>query len=195
MSFFVQKHQSQPFCLDIKPKANKIDIVMEVTSSTLYTSQLPQTHKVLKKHVPSIFKSECFNYKNQPFKKEVKDTEVGHLFEHILLEFLCMEKIANGSRSSTYSGVTKWNWKKEKKGVFHITINMKSKDSNIPERALEKAIEVMENIFGGDNQTYAPALQPASAKFGASRLDQAKPDKKAARFANRRMADRPRQNK
>lgn len=156
---------------------------MEVNSPALYTSQLPLTYKTLKKHVPSIFNSECFNSQNQPFKKEVKDTEVGHLFEHILLEFLCIAKMKNGARSSTFSGVTKWNWKKEKKGMFHITIKIKPKDFDLLKGALEKAIDVMENIFGSRDPVYTPASKSVFAKFGTS--------KKAVRP----LADRPRSNR
>ncbi|KKR25220.1 MAG: hypothetical protein UT56_C0002G0034 [Candidatus Levybacteria bacterium GW2011_GWB1_39_7] len=66
---------------------------MECQDPIIETDQLPKTFEILNKMLPSIFKSKCYNDKNLPFFIEVRSTEIGHLFEHIMLEYICQLNI------------------------------------------------------------------------------------------------------
>ena len=96
------------FLLQIKHDKTYTRIDMRALSSTVNTIDLPQTFMILKKELPSILKSKCFNDKNLTFSREVRQTEIGHLFEHILIEHMCLIKIPYVDEVS-YAGRTFWN--------------------------------------------------------------------------------------
>ena len=135
------------FLLQIKHDKTYTRIDMRALSSTVNTIDLPQTFMILKKELPSILKSKCFNDKNLTFSREVRQTEIGHLFEHILLEYLCIQKLSLGFNHATYSGVTNWNWTEEAWGTFHITIDTGNEDEFLFVKALEKSTELMKKIY------------------------------------------------
>lgn len=112
------------------------------------TSDIPSTYDVLQYFLPGVLNTECFNDQGLPFSREVKKTEIGHLFEHILLEYMCQLKIGKGYKSAIYAGRTKWNWERDPRGVFHIRINCTLKDADIFPPALEKSIKLMKIILG-----------------------------------------------
>lgn len=152
------------FTVDVKHGRRDTHLVLDFFVPKIYTSELPNTLPVLWKLIPSIYKSQCFNEGNLAFSEEVKDTEVGHLFEHILLEFLCITKLKRGFDCSEYSGVTNWNWKKERKGKFHVKIDLGISDYEIFREAVEKTINVMNLILGGGSQlTFETTTVPTTA--------------------------------
>lgn len=113
----------------------------------MHTSSLPATIPVLKKELPSIFHSLCFNDSNFTFKQEVRDTEIAHLFEHIVLEYLCHIKSVEGGDNVQFQGETKWNWAVDPRGTFHISIDSGLSLSHVFKKALEKAIELINKII------------------------------------------------
>lgn len=143
------------FSLAIEHHKTHTNIEMYTFNKIVNTRDIPQTHAVLKKILPTVLQSQCFNDQKLPFSKEVKSTELGHLFEHILLEYLCLQKMAAGCKSATFNGVTNWNWKKEKWGTFHIIVDAGYKDLPIFSRALEKTIQLMEVIFVSNAATHS----------------------------------------
>lgn len=127
---------------------NKITkIKMLCNSGIINTKDLPQTFHVLSKHLPSILRSKCFNDENKPFFEEVTETELGHLFEHILLEYFCQFKLAEGFSRVMVSGVTDWNWRKDKVGTYRITINAGKQDFDIFVKAFRKSLELLKIIL------------------------------------------------
>lgn len=120
---------------------------MEILAPTVTTGVIPHTYILLKKYLPSILKSKCFNDNNYPFDREVKNTEIGHLFEHILLEYLCMQKMAQGFENPVHNGLTSWNWEKDKRGIFHINIDAGHGNGVILKPALEKSISLTMKIL------------------------------------------------
>ena len=86
--------------------------------------------------------------------KEVRKTEMGHLFEHILLEYLCMEKMEEGATDVVYNGVTWWDWQKEQEGSFHIQVDCGLADNITLAKALGKTILLVEGLY----QTITPSL-------------------------------------
>lgn len=156
----------------VKVLKNSARICLQVSPQLLYTSQLTATLKVLRKHVPSIFTCECFNEDGHPFKEEVKNTELGHLFEHILLEFLCKEKLHHGCDFADFSGVTNWNWKRDPRGTFHIHIKVNKEESAYFYAALKSAIDILNLIIQkSDNSAWIETEQYASPQMAYALAD------------------------
>lgn len=135
------------YSLKIAYKKNKTSITMDTYEAKTVTEELSATIPVLKHFLPNIFTSECFNDLNLSFEEEVAHTEIGHLFEHILLEYLCAIKLSYGYPKAEFSGVTRWNWNYHPRGVFNIEINANQDDRFIFNLALKKAISLMDTIF------------------------------------------------
>lgn len=108
---------------------------------------MPQIPVLLKEKLASILQSKCFNPKKLSFEEEVKDTELGHLFEHILLEYLCDEKIKSGSKAAEYRGRTHWDWEKSPRGEFFIDVNASKNDLDIMKKALDKTHALMTELL------------------------------------------------
>ncbi len=138
------------FLLEINQKLNETGIKMKLFTNYLNTQNLPKTHSTLRRVLPSILGSKCFNEKHLAFAEEVKSTEIGHLFEHILLEYLTKLKKLYDGKSVSFSGVTSWDWTKEERGVFHITISAGVKDAKIVEEALILSTQLLNKIIKSD---------------------------------------------
>jgi len=131
---------------------------MLMRQSSVNTSDFPHTYRTLKTFLPSVLTTECFNDENLPFSQEVKSTEIGHLFEHILLEYMCQLKIAKGHKSAVFAGKTRWNWERDPRGTFHIRVNCTLKDVDIFPTALNKTIALMKIIL--NSKSTLPTQQP-----------------------------------
>jgi len=137
------------FSLFIKRTRARTLIDMQITAGIYNTRDLPATYRLLVKFLPNVLKSKCFNNDKIPFSREVQETEIGHLFEHILLEYLCELKIAKGYEDVTYSGTTDWNWYRNPRGSFHVDIDSGIADSDIFPLALEKSMLLLKRIMIG----------------------------------------------
>lgn len=146
--------KSNYFKLDISIGKYNTKIEMVMLVNILSTGKLPFTCQMLETYCPGVLLTRCFNDGNLPFKEEVKDTEIAHLFEHILLQNLYQIKTSQGYRNVIYKGDTSWNWKLEKRGLFHIYLSANKKDMDIFEEALEKTIVLVNRII--DSYFYYP---------------------------------------
>lgn len=129
-------------------KATKIKMLCR--EGEINTKELPRTFHILSEFLPSILTSKCFNDSNKPFFEEVMETEIAHLFEHILLEYFCQFKLAEGYKRVIVSGVTDWNWRKDCFGTFRITINTGKSDNEFFLKAFEKSLELLRKIIDED---------------------------------------------
>jgi hypothetical protein len=114
---------------------------------------------MVKLYFPKVLETECFNENNLPFSKEILETEMGHLFEHILLEYLCEEKIECGAKRAVFSGRTDWDWYQHPYGTFEIRVNAGTKDEIFFDAALTKSISLFEKILHAhtkNQQTKSP---------------------------------------
>jgi hypothetical protein len=135
------------FSLDVIQKQTTTRIVMQMLYNQVNTREIPHIVELLEMHLPNVLHTQCFNDDGLPFRMEVKNTEIGHLFEHILLEYLCQAKIAKGANQASYSGNTKWNWVRDPRGMFHIRLSCGVKDADILAPSLEKTIDLMKIIL------------------------------------------------
>lgn len=113
----------------------------------LTTKNFPYTHAILSSILPSVLRTRCFNEQRLPFDREVRETEIAHLFEHIMLEYLCEYKLKSGYKAVKFQGVTDWDWRSEPVGTFHIKINSGYKNSIIFTQALQKSLALIKTIL------------------------------------------------
>lgn len=139
-------------------------ILMRMNIPQVNTIDFPQTRNILQLYLPTILKSTCYNDDNLPFSVEVSRTEIGHLFEHMLLEFLCILKIENGHQRAVYEGVTDWNWVREPRGTFHITIKASSKDLEMLSEAMNRTIILINAILSQEENISINLPIPAVTK-------------------------------
>lgn len=117
----MQVYNSSNFNLDLAFTSNKLELTQQVFHTFINTEDLPSTQKYLSLNLPTIFNSRCFNPKKLSFFEEVKKTEIGHLLEHLILEYLKLS-VAKQSSCNIFNGVTCWNYSKYGFGKYFITI-------------------------------------------------------------------------
>ena len=139
-------YHSDLFSLSVTQSDKNTEMTMYLHTPFVNTRELPDTIPVLQETLPSIFSTTCFNGINLSFYQEVKKTEIGHLFEHILLSYLCELQDDTG-KEITYRGETCWNWKQDTFGTFHITVTIGEQNSTLFFRALHRSITLMETIL------------------------------------------------
>ena|ERR1700690_1296244 len=135
------------YTLSVKETPSTWFIEMTAAVTCLNTKVLPETCPILAKHLPSIFYCDCYNSENTPFREELKHTELGHLFEHVLLEYLCKEKLDAGHDKAEFIGKTSWNWVRETRGKFHIRITKTDRKAPYFIQALKKSIGLLNLIL------------------------------------------------
>lgn len=142
---------SDPISLTLHSNTKYSHIIMQFPDSLLSTTSLPKIDDLLTEYLPSIFTSTCYNPQNLLFKEEVKKTEIAHLFEHIVLEYLVLSSIQRNNR--VYEGETSWDWRKEERGIFRIKINVGAKESFHLAIAIDKAYKLLNQIIKQHNIT------------------------------------------
>jgi hypothetical protein len=163
-SSFISEHY---YSLEIDHKKQSTELTMILTVPTVSTRYIPRTFSILQQLLPTIFDSMCFNDDKLPFISEVKATEVGHLFEHILLEYLCEEKTARGYSDVEYSGETQWNWHEDPRGTFHITISSNENDLDIFKPALARTIALVNTILQSTIGQDIPSINVKPALYNS----------------------------
>jgi hypothetical protein len=140
--------------ISLRQTAKKMVIDLYISHGQITTEHMPHVKSILQTKLPSILLSKCFNSKNLPFAKEVEATELGHAFEHILLEYLCLTKMSLGCQEARFSGITSWNWNRKKYGTFSITIGIEKEDALLISPALQKTIRLFEEILTTEQNTH-----------------------------------------
>lgn len=140
---------SSYFTLIYRSSENLTLINMQLLTKSVSTKNFPKTNLILKKFLPTIFKHKCFNYKRRSFYTEAKQTEIGHLFEHIILEYL-LSLSQTLKKSAVFKGKTNWDWTKNSWGSFDIYLNIGKSDKKIFELALAKSIFLINFILSSN---------------------------------------------
>jgi hypothetical protein len=137
------------YTLKTQKSTDAISLSMKIDTNScpsMYTRDFPHTTKVLQQYYPDVFYTSCFNQKNLPFAEEVKDTELAHLFEHILIQ-----KMTDFSRHESgiiiYDGWTTWDWYENEVGTFNITISSINMDVSNFYKAIEPSIALFNKII------------------------------------------------
>lgn len=159
---------SEYYSLDFKLEEDTTTIYMSIHNGSVTTFHYPQTLSFLKSYLPAIFRSSCRNYLNSSFEVEVQDTEIAHLFEHILLVYLYEEKLKSGASYAKYDGVTKW--KKSSPFEFKIIISSGSSEGKLFLKAFRKSINLLNRIISNKTGSSGlPVLSRPSIKDYSSK--------------------------
>jgi hypothetical protein len=162
----IPTYTSNHFWLSYQTTANNTHIEMQMKSKIWSTANLPQTLNFLQDNFPQVLKTRCFNDQNLPFTEEVKNTEIGHLFEHILLQQLYLLKSSAGFTNVTFNGRTFWNWNKHPYGHFQIVVDCGKQDAQFLMPALEYTVSLTETLLSTqalENTRVAAEGLPVSA--------------------------------
>jgi hypothetical protein len=135
-------YNSPLFNLKIRQTSRVTVIDMQLGVSFVNTCDIPGTLEFLQQNYPSVLKTQCFNEKNLPFAVEVNETEIGHLFEHLLIDNLCSLKIKSGAKKASFNGTTSWNWQENPRGFFQIWIDIGREDLELLISALKQTINL-----------------------------------------------------
>lgn len=151
------------FTMAVMCHKSNTHITMQFLTKEVTTRNMSSVKRLLQMYLPTILESSCFNEENLPFHEEVSHTELGHLFEHILLEYLCKEKISAGDNEAVFRGVTKWNWNKDRVGTFHINVDVSGSEKDLLYFALEQSILLLKRIMYHHKvlPSYADTMKPS----------------------------------
>lgn len=141
------KERSTLFDFVLTQRPDHTEITIQFFTTYYTTHEIPGTIAVLETLLPRIFRHKCFNSGKLAFKKEAANTELGHLFEHILLEFLCINKFKEGQIDFNLKGLTEWNWLQDPRGIFYISLNTRREDIFVLQQALLQTQNLMEIIL------------------------------------------------
>lgn len=146
------------FDLHVQVEEDSAEMVMQLKTPFQTTKALPHTHQMLHEYLPAVLCTRCFNQENLPFEEKVKDTNLAHLFEHILLEYMIQEKGSECNEKISYRGVTSWDWRegKDPVGTYRIKILVTQEETMVLHNALRKAIELVERLLNGLQPVPAP---------------------------------------
>lgn len=111
------------------------------------TVNIPQTFTFLQQQFPGVLTTQCFNGAGLPFIQEVNATELGHLFEHILIRKIYDLKKIAGEDNFIVEARTDWDWKKEDRGVFNIFVKWGHQNFVLFDQALEETSILFENLL------------------------------------------------
>lgn len=135
------------YSVNLKDVGHAWSILFTINEPFHTLDPFPHALEMLSRYLPIIMTCECDNGCNHSFADEVPHTETGHLLEHILLEYLCEQKLNAGFRRAEFSGRTSWNWVKEKRGTFHIVIQKNSEDAPFLNPALHQSLSLLDRIL------------------------------------------------
>ena len=140
-----------------------VTIDLNVLGEVLNTRQIPNIYPLLFTILPSILRNRCFNDENLPFCEEVGRTELGHLFEHILLEYMCILK-SRKTKNVSFSGKT--YWEKSEAPAKNFTIKISCSLSDIPFflKSLDQSVKAMNLILSGGSYNL-PYATPSQREF------------------------------
>lgn len=153
----VPSYSSENFDISYKTGDFTTQAIMQMKRPIVMTSKLPHTHTFLQTNFPQVLTTRCFNDSNLPFCEEVKNTEIAHLFEHILLQYLYQEKSARGFSQITFNGRTYWDWEKNPYGSFKIIIDAGRLDLPWLATASQKATQLLESLLLPTNHDFTVA--------------------------------------
>jgi hypothetical protein len=104
--------------IEILFNSDHVKLVVEMPDPNNYsTVHSPHIPKLLFKLFPHLARHRCENDNGYTFRRECEETEIPHLFEHLIIELQgAAQKVSN------LKGETKWNWQVDPRGRFHVYV-------------------------------------------------------------------------
>lgn len=160
---YARVFESDALVLYLKTESDAVKLAVYFDTESPTTESFPDTSTLLTQFVPAYRTARCRNDRNLPFYREVEQTELGHLLEHILLEYLCLNKRQAGQSQALFTGKTTWNWQRDPRGTFFIDIAIRPEDHVYLSEALTQSLEligkILENTKTGSPFTELPARE------------------------------------
>jgi hypothetical protein len=143
---------------------DRVDVVVGVDETgTMRTSSVPGLAERALRVLPTLEMHWCDNPSGRPFAEEIADTEVPHLFEHVIMEIMAL----SGS-PRTLKGKTRWDFKRDGKGVFRVSVEYD--DDLVCLGSIKLANQVMQHLLGAGD---APDVASETARLRSLRARQA----------------------
>lgn len=107
--------------ISVLPDIRRIRLRIEMPDPDKYlTSQVPHVPKQLFRLIPRLSKHTCHNDGGLTFRQECRDTEIPHLFEHLIIE---LQLQAQQNESDLLSGETEWDWRVDPRGHYTVYVD------------------------------------------------------------------------
>lgn len=104
----------------VQPETRRIKLTVEMPDpDRFHTSQVPHLPRMLFRLFPHLAQHRCDNDLGLSFRQECRQTEIPHLFEHLIMELQAQAQHADVLH---LSGMTEWNWRVDPRGRFHVYV-------------------------------------------------------------------------
>lgn len=98
--------------------ADRVDVVVGIDEAgVMRTATQPGVADRALELLPELEKHLCDNGSDKTFAEEIADTEVPHLFEHVVMELM-----AQAGSPRSLKGETSWDFRRDGKGVFRVSV-------------------------------------------------------------------------
>ena len=105
----------------VRPDEKRILLTVQMPDPECWsTAHVPHVPRLLFRLLPRLGQHKCHNHTGRTFRQECKDTEIAHLFEHLILE---LQLQAQQNPDDYLSGVTEWNWQVDPRGRYHVSVD------------------------------------------------------------------------
>jgi len=107
--------------ISVRPEIRRIKLTVEMPDPDRYlTSQVPHLPRRLFRLLPRLGRHTCHNEAGKTFRQECRETEIPHLFEHLIIE---LQLQAQQNPDDFLSGETEWNWTVDPRGRYHVSVD------------------------------------------------------------------------
>ncbi|MGB4440951.1 MAG: hypothetical protein WBJ62_01850 [Coriobacteriia bacterium] len=131
--------------------SDRVDVVVHVeTAEVMRTSPDDAIAERALSVLPGLAGHRCLNDAGKTFAEEIADTEVPHLFEHVVLELM-----AEAGSPRSLKGETAWDFKRDGRGVFRVSLEYD--DDLVCLGAIKSADRLVRYILEGGEQPDARA--------------------------------------
>ena len=135
-------------------------IALLVSPDSIKTSQMPGFREAILSKMPELRFHKCDNGLGNSFADELLDTEVAHVFEHVLIEIISQ---MDGSVDNI-RGLTTWNWRKDPRWLYRIEIAYDVSDTVLA--ALRSTFAILDEVFQLCSVNLSDAEDLSPAFFG-----------------------------
>ncbi len=122
--------------------ADRVDVIVDVgDAEALRTTSDSAIAERAIGLLPGLAKHVCSNDDDRTFAEEIGDTEVPHLFEHVVMELM-----AKAGSPRSLKGETSWDFKRDGHGIFRVSFEYD--DDLVCLGAIKAADKVMSYVTG-----------------------------------------------
>ncbi|HZL05317.1 MAG TPA: hypothetical protein VFE45_07845 [Coriobacteriia bacterium] len=122
---------------------DRVDVVVGVSESELLrTTQSHDLNERALGLLPGLRLHDCDNTSGLSFAEELTDTEVPHLFEHVVMELM-----AKAGSPRSLKGETQWDFRRDGRGIFRVSVEYD--DDLVCLGAIKAADRVMDYLLEG----------------------------------------------